>query len=98
MRDIRRIKLICNLVELLWDRFPNQRLGQLLSNFVFGHHTDIFFLEDEITEVKLQRAIKFYEKLEKKNEKYEKTRKAKNDRLDNLRTAKKSHGANKAKR
>ena len=65
MRDVKRIKLICNLVELLWDKFPQYRFGQILSNFIFGHHTDIFFLEDEITEAKLKRAIKFYEKAER---------------------------------
>tara|TARA_Y100000310_G_scaffold155934_1_gene155376 strand:+ start:1965 stop:2135 length:171 start_codon:yes stop_codon:yes gene_type:complete len=31
---------------------PDQRLGQLLENYVFGHHTDgcIFHVEDNITE------------------------------------------------
>jgi hypothetical protein len=63
------------MIELLWDEFPDMRLGQLLSNFVFGRHTDIWFQEDVKNEEILTDAIKFYTKVEKKNAK--KTRKAK---------------------
>ena len=50
MRDPKRIKRICKLIEKLWKEAPDQRRGQLLSNYVFGHHTDIFYQEDDITE------------------------------------------------
>lgn len=50
MRDPKRIKRICKLIEKVWNKVPDQRLGQFLSNYVFGHHTDIFFQEDNITE------------------------------------------------
>ncbi len=49
MRDPKRIKRVCRLLEEVWSHFPQQRLGQLLLNFVFGsygrdHH--IFNKED----------------------------------------------------
>lgn len=57
MRDIKRIKRICDKLELIWHYFPDQRLGQLLENYVFGHHLNtggcIFNHEDDETEVKL---------------------------------------------
>ena len=49
MRDPKRIKRICKLIEKQWNKVPDQRLGQFLSNYVFGHHTDIFYQEDDIT-------------------------------------------------
>jgi len=53
MRDPKRIKMICRLLEEVWSHFPQQRLGQLLSNFVFGsygrdHH--IYNKEDDEVE------------------------------------------------
>lgn len=50
MRDKKRIKRICNLLEKAWSKYPDHRLGQFLANFVFGHHQDVFFQEDIITE------------------------------------------------
>lgn len=50
MRNPERIPKICKLIEGLWLANPDQRLGQLLANYVFGHHSDIFFREDDITE------------------------------------------------
>lgn len=67
MRDKERIIRIIELIGQLWDKFPDHRLGQLLSNCVFGHHTDIFFQEDDHTEQALVKAIKFYKKAEKKS-------------------------------
>jgi len=53
MREKARIKRICKLIEKLWNTVPDQRLGQLMSNYVFGHHQDIFFQEDDISEINL---------------------------------------------
>jgi len=57
MRDPKRIKRICKLLEEKWLTVPDQRLGQFLLNYVFGrnpHHPKydsyIFFREDDITE------------------------------------------------
>lgn len=49
MRDEKRIDVILNEIGRVWHKYPDQRLGQLLSNYVFGHHTDIFFQEDDTT-------------------------------------------------
>ena len=48
MRDPKRIKRICKLIEKVWMTHPEQRLGQLLSNYTFG--IDIFYQEDTNTE------------------------------------------------
>ena len=61
MRDPKRIKRICRLLEKNWSKCPDQRLGQFLTNFIYGHYRDIFYTEDTIVEDKLtaiQKAIK----------------------------------------
>lgn len=50
MRDPKRIPRMCKKIERVWKEFPDQRLGQLLANYVFGHHRDIFFQEDDESE------------------------------------------------
>ena len=80
MRDKERIVRIIEGIGQLWDKFPDQRLGQLLSNFVFGLRTDIWYQEDYQSEQVLEKAIKFYDKVEKKNAK---NRKNKAKRLGN---------------
>ena len=50
MRDKKRIKRICDVLRKKWEKCPDQRLGQFLSNYVFGHQVDIFFQEDDATE------------------------------------------------
>uniref|UniRef100_A0A6M3JKT5 DUF1018 domain-containing protein n=1 Tax=viral metagenome TaxID=1070528 RepID=A0A6M3JKT5_9ZZZZ len=50
MRDPKRIKRICKILEKAWSLSPDQRLGQFLSNYVYGHRQDIFFLEDDEVE------------------------------------------------
>jgi len=35
MRDSKRIEAICHDLERLWKQHPDQRLGQLLENYVF---------------------------------------------------------------
>lgn len=57
MREKARIKRICKLIEKLWLKNENHRLGQLLANYVFGHHTDIFFQEDDISEACLKKQL-----------------------------------------
>jgi len=62
MRDPNRINEICELLVDKWKRFPDQRLGQFLENYVFGHHTGvgrhtdgcIFYQEDDLTERRLR--------------------------------------------
>jgi len=47
------MKTILKYIERLWSKYPNQRLGQLLENFVFDPKT-MFYQEDKITEERLK--------------------------------------------
>ena len=60
MRDIKRIDKILNQLRQLWMRFPDQRLGQLLDNYIFGYKLDshLFYVEDDIVEERLDKIIK----------------------------------------
>ena len=60
MRDIKRIDKILNQLRRLWMKFPDQRLGQLLDNYVFGYKLDshLFYIEDDIVEERLDEIIK----------------------------------------
>lgn len=46
MRERERITRICEKLAELWACAPDQRLGQFLSNYVYGHHVDIWHKED----------------------------------------------------
>ena len=58
MREKARIKRICKKIEKLWGEVPDQRLGQFLANYVFGHHRDIFYQEDDVSEHHLDLELK----------------------------------------
>ena len=62
MRDPQRIPRICKKIEQLWSQVPEQRLGQFLENYVFGHHlitgNCIFHIEDTNTEKVLDELLK----------------------------------------
>jgi len=51
MRDPTRIRQYCEQLASLWERVPDWRFGQLMSNmlgeFVSETHRDIFFPEDD---------------------------------------------------
>jgi hypothetical protein len=60
MREQARIHRIIKKLEKLWLQCPDQRLGQVLLNYIFdkgkkGDQTDlkIFYQEDTETEMKL---------------------------------------------
>jgi len=55
MRDPKRIKRICRLLEKQWSKVPDLRLGQFMANFIFGHHTDTFYQEDTVSEELLKK-------------------------------------------
>ena len=59
MRDLKRIKRICQALEKKWSKVPDQRLGQFLENYVYGHHIGrsecIFYIEDDIVEDRLKK-------------------------------------------
>ena len=60
MREFERIERICDLLKEKWKKMPDQRLGQLLINYVFGRFYNsssakIFYQEDDITEERLEK-------------------------------------------
>ena len=57
MRDPERIKKICRLLAKAWEKSPDERFGQFLSNWVFGHHVDIWFQEDDMTKDMLEQFL-----------------------------------------
>lgn len=57
MREIKRIHRICKKLEKMWSKVPDQRLGQFLSNYVYGHKVDIFNLDDVQVEDALQDTV-----------------------------------------
>lgn len=52
MRDPKRINRILACLEELWNKVPDQRLGQLLDNY-FGDYGS-FYLEDDLLEDRLR--------------------------------------------
>lgn len=51
MRDLERIDRICQKLNKVWKEIPDQRLGQLLENYVFGRDSqNLWFQEDTRTE------------------------------------------------
>jgi uncharacterized protein YihD (DUF1040 family) len=58
MRDPKRIKRILKLIEKIWTRYPDMRLGQLLNNFVWIDAKGIFYGEDDETEKMLEAYVK----------------------------------------
>ena len=51
MRDLERIDRICQKLNRVWKEIPDQRLGQLLENYIFGKDSqNLWFQEDTRTE------------------------------------------------
>ena len=46
MRDPKRIKELCKIIETVWEKVPDWRLGQLLFNATGKY--DIFYVEDDV--------------------------------------------------
>lgn len=65
MREYARIHRIIALLEVIWNRSPDLRLGQLLVNMV-GDPTlgfDIYSVEDDVLEKELRKALGFKTKV-----------------------------------
>lgn len=69
MRNPKRIKRICKLLEESWLLLPDQRLGQFLSNYVYRHHVDIFYINDKKVEKDLKDFMKKTKEMNAKNDK-----------------------------
>ena len=46
MRDPKRIYELLTRLEIVWAKYPDLRLAQIISN-TFGATTDIFYVEDD---------------------------------------------------
>lgn len=71
MRDPKRIKIVCQLLEKAWSRYPDQRLGQFLLNYVFGsfgRDLHIYRREDKDVETLLKVVIEKFDAFEKLSE------------------------------
>ena len=55
MRDPTRIPRIISLLQQLWEIYPDQRLGQMLTNYVVT--SDVFHIEDDRWEDYLEKLI-----------------------------------------
>lgn len=47
MRDINRIYDILVKFYDLWEQYPDQRFGQIISNYLVNDKEDIFYIEDD---------------------------------------------------
>jgi hypothetical protein len=58
MRDPNRIDLICDSIKALWKLHPDERLGQLMENYIFGCERQtkkcVFHIEDDQVEKTLR--------------------------------------------
>ena len=50
MRNPKRIPRILSLIQELWQRYPDMRLGQLIVNVSPTHEQYLFYAEDETLE------------------------------------------------
>jgi len=49
MRDPKRMKIILTELEKVWNKVPDQRLGQLIKNITYSKDGDnLFYIEDDI--------------------------------------------------
>lgn len=48
MRDLKRIALTLELIRQIWEKYPDWRLGQLLTNVFSPFENTPWFIEDDI--------------------------------------------------
>lgn len=56
MRDPGRIDHTLKLVEILWKRYPDMRLGQLIAALTRGR-ADQFLMEDDVLQIEIARVL-----------------------------------------
>lgn len=47
MRDVNRIYDILVKFQDLWEQYPDQSFGQIISNYLVNDKEDIFYIEDD---------------------------------------------------
>jgi uncharacterized protein YihD (DUF1040 family) len=60
MRDKNRIKPLLELIESIWEQYPDLRLGQLMTNAAHksGWRIDgLFFIEDDLLKEGLENLL-----------------------------------------
>lgn len=65
MRDLERINRITNKINTLWRKYPEQRLMQLLINYILPkveNDIALFYLEDDKFEEDIDKIIEFMDK------------------------------------
>lgn len=60
MRDPKRIDKILDELKVLWKKYPDMRLGQLILNVI--PETRLYYVEDETL---IKDLLKYYDELEK---------------------------------
>lgn len=60
MRDPKRIYIIADELVHHWVKYPDLRLGQIISNVMHGCGTDLFYIEDEEL---LEKIKKYFEEV-----------------------------------
>jgi uncharacterized protein YihD (DUF1040 family) len=58
-RDSKRIDKILRLISIIWHKNPDQRLGQLLTNYA-GFQDSDYYTEDDATEQELFNSFVHY--------------------------------------
>ena len=59
MRDLERIDRICQKLNKVWKEMPDQRLGQMLENYIFGRDSqNLWFQDDDCTERRFDNIIR----------------------------------------
>lgn len=53
MRDPERIPRMLDKLKQLWQLYPDQRLGQLIINYVTGDGPAAFYVEDDKAEARI---------------------------------------------
>lgn len=65
MRELERINRIGNKINILWKKYPDQRLMQLLINYILPrveNDSTLFYLEDDDFEENIDKSIEFMDK------------------------------------
>jgi hypothetical protein len=58
MRDPKRIPVTMNDIMHVWERFPDLRLGQLISSAMHGCGVDLYYIEDDELVKRIQEEFK----------------------------------------
>ena len=58
--SLTKIQRICTKLASLWFLYPQQRIGQIISNYIIKSGEDCFYMEDDEFEKCIDDAIEDY--------------------------------------